>query len=64
MDQLTAEAHAWLNEEEVIVITITAAPGKATQQAALPVATSPGPRGLYYTSSSCCQAAPLEVGGK
>ena len=54
MDQLTAEAHARLNEEGVVVITITAAPGKATQQAALRVATSPEPRGLYYTSSSCC----------
>ena len=42
-DQLTAEAHALLNEEEVVVITITAAPGKATQQAALRVAASSGP---------------------
>ena len=28
--------------------------------AALRVAASPGPRGLYITSSSCCQAAPRE----
>ena len=46
MDQLTAEAHAWLNEEGVVVITITAAPGKATQHPALRVAASPGTRGL------------------
>ena len=62
-NQLSAEAHEWLNEEEVDVIS-TAAPGKYTPKAAFRATTSPGPRGLYYTSSSCCRAAPLEGGGK
>ena len=32
MNQINPEAHAMLNEEELVVRTITAAPGKSTQQ--------------------------------
>ena len=37
---------------------------RKSHTAALRVAASPGPRGLHYTSSFCCSAAPLEGGGK